>query len=159
MTTARKSFSTGHTRSIPKIRKFNSDWVQTRPAAEQIRALEAFIAAGGHGEHVGRAGARQWLAVLKDQAQHPERKCHMVNNVQSAQMSLEPLFPLSRGTTDRLYPGVGLDTRLNGYAVRLVVETNSDRIILNQKTAEKAGAQQIVRTEIEGVGDENPPEG
>jgi tetratricopeptide (TPR) repeat protein len=145
----------------PKDPDISSDWVQTRPAAEQIRALEAFIAAGGHGEHVGRAGARQWLAVLKDQALHPDRTCQMVNKLQSAQINLEPLFNMSRGASasDRIYPGVGVDARLNGFAARLVVETSSDRIILNQKTAEKAGAQQVVRTEIEGVGDENPPEG
>jgi tetratricopeptide (TPR) repeat protein len=72
----------------PNDPETNSDWVQTRPAEEQIRAFEPFIAAGGHGEHVGRAGAHQWLAVLKGQVQHPERKCHMVNSVQTAQMSL-----------------------------------------------------------------------
>jgi tetratricopeptide (TPR) repeat protein len=145
----------------PKDPDINSDWVQTRPAAEQIRALAAFIAAGGHGEHVGRAGARQWLAVLKDQALHPERTCQMVNKLESAQLNLEPLFTMTRGASasERIYPGVGVDVRLNGFAARLVVETSSDRIILNQKTAEKAGVQQVVRTEIEGVGDENPPEG
>jgi len=30
--------------------------------------------------------------------------------------------------------------------------------VLNQKTAQEAGVQQIVRTEMEGAGDENPPE-
>jgi tetratricopeptide (TPR) repeat protein len=142
----------------PKDPEINGDWLETRPASEQIRALEAFVAAGGHGEHVPRAGARQTLALLKDQALHPGRTCQMVNKLSATQMNLEPLFRENVRQRDRLYPGVGLDVRLNRYASRLMLETG-DRIIINQKTAEKAGVQQVFRTEAEGVGDENPPEG
>lgn len=142
----------------PRDPDINVDWLETRPATEQIRELEAFVASGGHGEHIGRAGARQLLVILKDQQAHPERTCLMAHKVHVAKMPLEPVYSLSRGVVDRMYPGVGLDTRLNGHSARLLVETSSDRIVLSQKTAVEAGAQQIVRTEMEGAGDENPPE-
>jgi len=163
----------------PKDPEINSAWLQTRPAGEQIRALEAVVASRGHGDHVARARARQMLAVLKDQAQHPDRSCQVVSRVQATQMNLQPLFPMTVGKAsgdqaprlgDPFYPltpngqggldaGVGLDARLNRYKVRLVVETSGNRITLNQKVAEKAGAQKIVPAEIVGPGDENPPEG
>jgi tetratricopeptide (TPR) repeat protein len=142
----------------PRDPDINVDWLETRPATEQIHALEAFVASGGHGEHIGRAGARQLLVMLKDQQAHPERTCQMARKVREAKISLEPIYSLSRGALDRMYPGVGLDARLNGYSARLLVETSSDRIVLNQKAAQEAGVQQIVRTEMEGAGDENPPE-
>lgn len=138
--------------------EINGDWLETRPAAEQIRALEAFVNSGGHGQHVSRAGARQKLALLKDQALHPDRTCKIVNKVSATQMNMEPLFTQSRGPSNRFYPGVGLDVRLNKSVSRLMLETG-DRIMINQKVAEKAGVQQVFRTEAEGVGDENPPEG
>jgi tetratricopeptide (TPR) repeat protein len=142
----------------PRDPDINVDWLETRPATEQIHALEAFVASGGHGEHIGRAGARQLLVMLKDQQKHPERTCQMARKVHAAKMSLQPIYSLSLGAVDKTYPGVGLDARLNGYSARLLVETSSDRIVLNQKTAEEAGVQQIVRTEMEGAGDENSPE-
>jgi tetratricopeptide (TPR) repeat protein len=142
----------------PKDPEINGDWLETRPAAEKIPALERFVGSGGHGEHVSRAGARQMLAMLKDRALHPDRTCQMANKINATQMNLEPLFTQSRGPSNRFYPGVGLDVRLNKSVSRLMLETG-DRIILNQKTAEKAGVQQVFRTEAEGVGDENPPEG
>ncbi|HEY6269901.1 MAG TPA: aspartyl protease family protein [Candidatus Acidoferrum sp.] len=142
----------------PRDPDINGDWLETRPAAEQIRALEAFVASGGHGEHIGRAGARQLLVMLKDQQAHPGRTCQMAHKVRETKMTLEPIYSLSRGAVDRMSPGVGLDARLNKYSARLLVETSSDRIVLNQKTAQAAGVQQIVRTEMEGAGDENPPE-
>jgi tetratricopeptide (TPR) repeat protein len=142
----------------PRDPDINGDWLETRPATEQIRALEAFVASGGHGEHIGRAGARQLLVMLKDQQKHPERTCRMVYKVHEAKLSLQPIYSLSLGAMDKMFPGVGLDARLNGHSARLLVETSSDRIVLNQKTAQEAGVQQIVRTEMEGAGDENPPE-
>jgi tetratricopeptide (TPR) repeat protein len=142
----------------PRDPDINGDWLATRPVTEQIHALEAFVASGGHGEHIGRAGARQLLVMLKDQQKYPERTCQIARKVHEAKLSLEPIHSLSRGTVDKINPGVGLDARLNEYSARLLVETSSDRIVLNQKTAEEAGAQQIVRTEMEGAGDENPPE-
>ena len=142
----------------PKDPEINVDWLETRPAVEQIHALEAFVLSGGHGEHIGRAGARQLLVMLKDQQAHPGRTCQMAHRVRQAKMTIEPIYSLSRGALDKMYPGVGLDARLNGHSARLLVETSSNRIVLNQKTAQEAGVQQIVRTEMEGAGDENPPE-
>jgi tetratricopeptide (TPR) repeat protein len=153
---ARMALDRAHTLE-PKDPEINVDWLETRPAAEQIHALEAFVASGGHGEHIGRAGARQMLVLLKDQQKHPERTCQMVHKVHEAKMSLQPIYSLSLGAVDKTYPGVGLDLRLNGHSARLLVETSSDRIVLNQKTALEAGVQQIVRTEMEGAGDKNPP--
>lgn len=141
----------------PKDPEINGDWLQTRPPSEQIRALEAFVNSHNRAGHVTRAGARQMIAMLKDRTQHPERTCQMVSKTRATQMNLEPLRATTRRTSGS-YTGVGLDVRLNRTSARLMLETG-DRIIIHQKLAEKAGAQLVVRTEAEGVGDESPPEG
>lgn len=152
----------------PKDPEINGDWLQTRPAAEQIRALESFVASGGRGGHIVRSRARQMLAILNDQAQHPDHTCRLVSKVRATEMDLAPLFSFrgvyrktqtDQSTLNRFYPGVGLDVRLNRSTARLIIETSGDRIVLNQHAAKEAGARQLVRTEIEGAGDENPPEG
>lgn len=142
----------------PKDPEINGGWLQTRPPSEQISALEAFVNPRNRGGHVTRAGARQMIAMLKDRTQHPDRTCQMVNKITVTHMNLEPLRSTTRRSSASSYTGVGLDVRLNRITARLMLETG-DRIIIHQKLAEKVGAQLVVRTEAEGVGDESPPEG
>ncbi|MGA8221111.1 MAG: tetratricopeptide repeat protein [Candidatus Acidiferrales bacterium] len=135
----------------PDIR---SAWIQTRPRSEQIQALEGAIASpNDFYSRVEKARFKQRLALLKDRAEHPERTCSLANRPESAELSLEPMH------MDGLDYRLKLDVRVNGQNSRLLVETSKEGLTINDQIAQKAGVQMVVRTDVEGFGDQNPPEG
>jgi len=147
----------------PDDREIARDWVQTRPAEEQMRFLETSIARGTYGDRVLQAEARQSLAILKDQELHPERTCRVFTDFEgSAEIPLERY--LRTGTSGgaqnaEIYPGAGLNALVDGRSTQLVLSTSGERIILNGNMARKLNVREITRVDIEGLGDQNPPEG
>lgn len=146
----------------PQDPEIDRDWIDTRPADEKLRLLEALVAAGGRGDRIRQAEARQTLAVLKDQAAHPERTCGVANGFDGGEIKLEQwLRPnVSFDARDAaLYPGVGVSAALNGHNLRLILASSGSGIILNEEIARKMKMQEIARVDIEGLGDQHPPEG
>jgi len=129
-------------------------WIATRPLSERVKAMEALVdPPNPFYTRSEIADMKHHLAVLKDRLEHPERTCHLVN---SDERSTLPLVRVGEfGIPDRF---LGLEVNINGQGSPLVVDTSDDDIVINGKIAEKAHVQQIVRTDMEGLGEESPPE-
>ena len=125
-------------------------WVQTRSRSEQIKALEDDIASpSNYYSRVEKAGFKQRLSILTDEVAHPERTCTVASQPESAEMRLTRI-----GKRDF----AGLDVQVNGEAARLVLGTVSSGIVINGRIAEKAGVKPIAQADIDGLGEQNPPE-
>jgi tetratricopeptide (TPR) repeat protein len=126
-------------------------WVDTRSLVEQAKALEVNISSEtGYYSRAAKVGLKQRLTVIKDQIGHPERTCEMVSRPEKAEMGLKRIGPKKEF--------VGLDVRVNGVAAPLVLSTSSSGIVINGKVAEKSGVRPIARTDLDALGEQNPPE-
>ena len=126
-------------------------WVETRSRLEQVKALEDNIASqSNYYSRVEKAGFKHRLTVLRDEIDHPERTCRMASRPESTEMRLAPIGPKK--------DFIGLEVDVNGVASRLVLSTVSSGIVINGKIAEEAGVQPITRADMDGLGEQNPPE-
>jgi hypothetical protein len=76
-----------------------------------------------------------------------------VNGPESSEIPLVPA-----GDSDHPTPYVALQVAVNGAKSRLALSTEGSGITINDKIAEKAKVEEIVRTDLEGLGKQNPPE-
>jgi tetratricopeptide (TPR) repeat protein len=126
-----------------------SAWVETRSLPEQVKALEDNIASESkYYSRAEKAGFKQRVALLRDEIDHPERTCGVANPPESPEMQLTPIGK----------DFIGLRVEVNGVRSRLVFSTVSSGIVINGQIAEEAGVQPITRTDIDALGEQNPPE-
>jgi len=126
-------------------------WVETRSRLEQVKALEANIALqNNYYSRVEKVEFKQRLTVMRDEIEHPERTCRAASRPESTEMRLTPI--------GRKKDFVGLEVHVNGVGSRLVLSTVSSGIVINGKIAKAAGVQPITRADMEGLGEQNPPE-
>jgi tetratricopeptide (TPR) repeat protein len=126
-------------------------WVETRSRLEQVKALEDNIASqSNYYSRAEKAGFKHRLTVMRDEIEHPERTCQVANRPDSAEMRLTRIGPKK--------DFVGLEVSVNGVGARLVLSTVSSGIVINGKIAKEAGVQPITRADMEGIGEQSPPE-
>jgi tetratricopeptide (TPR) repeat protein len=135
----------------PDIRKA---WMGTLSLAEVIKALQAYLAAETNDDAEVRANLEHELTVLQDAKDQPNRSCRLRNKVSSASVNLETLWFSARHMR-----GVGLNTKLNGTSTVLMLDTGASGILIDRKTAERAGIKQVVKSEIAGIGDKGNASG
>jgi tetratricopeptide (TPR) repeat protein len=127
----------------PDIRRY---WIGTRSRQERIKDLEAeLLQIDAKSER--RIHLQHALDLLKStQGQN----CRLVGNITSTET------PLVRLMRDADHPrGVGLAVGIDGEKSKLMLDTGSSGILINQKLADKAGIARIVDTEVHGIGDQN----
>jgi hypothetical protein len=126
-------------------------WVETRSRLEQVKALEDKIASqSNYYSRLEKAGFKHQLTVMRDEIEHPERTCRVASRPESTEMRLTRIGPKK--------DFVGLEVHVNGVGSRLVLSTVSSGIVINGKIAEEAGVQPITRSDMEGLGEQSPPE-
>jgi tetratricopeptide (TPR) repeat protein len=126
-------------------------WVETRSRLEQVKALEDNIASqSNYYSRAEKSGFKHRLTVMRDEIEHPERTCQVANRPDSAEMRLTRIGPKK--------DFVGLEVSVNGVGARLVLSTVSSGIVINGKIAKEAGVQPITRADMEGIGEQSPPE-
>jgi len=126
-------------------------WVETRSRLEQVKALEENIASqSNYYSRAEKAGFKHRLTVMRDEIEHPERTCQVASRPDSAEMRLTRIGPKK--------DFVGLEVSVNGVGARLVLSTVSSGIVINGKIAKEAGVQPITRADMEGIGEQSPPE-
>ncbi len=132
----------------PNDPEISREWIATRPLPERVKAMEAIV--DGPNPFYTRseiADIKHEVAVLKDKGEHPERTCHLANPPDSAELELVPVDTF-----------LGLEVTVNGEKSKLAVDASSSDIIISGKFAGKTHLQQIVRTDVEGPGEQRPPE-
>jgi tetratricopeptide (TPR) repeat protein len=126
-------------------------WIETRPRSEQMKSLEDDIASQSkYYSRNEKAGFKQRLTVMKDEIEHPERTCDIASRPVSTELQLTPIGPK--------HGFMGLEVHVNGVESRLVLSTVSSGIVINGNIAKEAGVQPVARTDMDALGEENPPE-
>jgi len=138
----------------PHDPEISGEWLNTRPIPEQIKAMEALLASpSGFYSRRAVADIRHRLAMMKDEVEHPERTCSLVNPPERDEMPL-----VLAGNADHPSRMLALEVAVNGAKSKLVIGTGEQGIVINGKIARKAHVEAIIRTDEEGLGKENPPE-
>ena len=129
----------------PDIRKF---WLETLPLAERMKALHAYLSGETNDDAQERVDLEQQLAILRDKEGRPLRACRLAAPATSMKTDLKQLLYDPRHL--RAY---GLAVSFNGVSATLELDTGAGGIIVDRKTAEKAGVKRLVETKIGGAGD------
>src|SRR3984957_18082428 len=132
----------------PDIRR---EYLDTLRGEARIQALEAYLS-GDFGDDAELLNdMREELALLKGQAEHPQKRCTLTKKVTSTEVPLERL--LQDPTHIR---GYGLVVKVNGVNSKLMVDTGASGITIDRRIAEKAGVKALFETTLGGIGDKGP---
>jgi tetratricopeptide (TPR) repeat protein len=123
-------------------------WLGMLPRSERIKALEAYLAAPHPENEEENADLRAWLDYLRSTANQPVHSCKLANAVEQTETTLHPML-----RDPKHMNGYGLIVKLNDHSQRLLLDTGAGGIIINRRTAEKAGLKQISKFEYGGIGD------
>jgi tetratricopeptide (TPR) repeat protein len=137
--------------SDPDISRY---WLATLPLADRIKALHDYLAHETDDDAESRTALERELILLQQMPSVPVHQCHMVSKVSSTQTDLRDLL-----IDPRHLRGFGLDVKLNGISSHLMLDTGAGGILVDRKIAEKASINQVVQTDIRGIGDRGPAGG
>jgi tetratricopeptide (TPR) repeat protein len=123
-------------------------YLSTLSGKERIAALQDYLASSTDDDAETRARLKNQLDVLQAQSEKRPSACRLITKVKSTVALLEPL---SDGPTR--VRGYGLSVKVNGVSSRLLLDTGAGGILIDRKTAEKAGVKSITDIHVGGIGD------
>jgi tetratricopeptide (TPR) repeat protein len=123
-------------------------YLGTLSGKERIAALQDYLAGSTDDDAETRAWLKNQLEVLQAQSEKRPGACRMITKVKSTEAKLEPL---SDGPTR--VRGYGLSVKVNGVSSRLLLDTGASGILIDRKTADKAGVKSIRDIHVGGIGD------
>jgi tetratricopeptide (TPR) repeat protein len=116
---------------------------------ERIAAIEGYLAGPHPDSAKSTQHLRNYLEFLKATVDKPVHACRLVNHVEQTETKLESMV---RGQKHQL-AAYGMVVKLNDHSARLILDTGATGILVNRRTAEKAGLTRISDTSIGGIGD------
>jgi tetratricopeptide (TPR) repeat protein len=123
-------------------------WMRTLSRTEQLRALQAYLAAFPNEDPERRTSQIERLNILQ-QSIHP---CRLVTKPNRAEIKMDPL----RYDPSHLR-AFGLGVKINGASSQLLLDTGASGLVINRKLAERAGVKPITDASVKGVGDKVAP--
>ena len=123
-------------------------YLGTLSGKERIAALQDYLASTTDDDAETRTWLKNQLEVLQAQSEKRPGACRMITKVKSTEAKLEPL---SDGPTR--VRGYGLSVKVNGVSSRLLLDTGASGILIDRKTADKAGVKSIRDIHVGGIGD------
>jgi len=127
-------------------------WIRTLTAAEQIRALQAFLEAHPDDDPEHRAGLLENLKFLQSSAGEDFHPCRLVTKPSQAEIKMDRFLQDANHIR-----GYGLNVKLNEASSRLLLDTGATGLLINRKLAEKAGIKPIADVTVRGIGDQVSP--
>ena len=127
-------------------------WIRTLSADEQMRALQAFLAAHPDDDPEQRASQLENLNFLQSLPSQDFHPCRLVTTPGPAEIKMERLLQDANHIR-----GYGLNVKLNGASSRLLLDTGASGLVINRKLAERAGIKPIADASVKGVGDKVSP--
>jgi len=129
----------------PEIQRF---WISTLRASDRIKYYEGYLGGPNNSDPDERANLASYLAYLKERAKQHVRPCRLVSKIASTET------PMVRLLLDPTHlRGYGLSVALNGTKTALMLDTGAGGILVNRRTAEKAGITKLTETKVWGIGD------
>ena len=129
-------------------------WTQTLSTHEQLEEWKIRFANVAYEGLQQRDDLATAIAILQDQADHPDRACKLTAKNLPMETKLESL-----AIDARTLRGYGLNVKINDTSSKLLIDTGSTGILVNSKIAEKAGVVRIAETKIAGIGDKGASSG
>lgn len=129
-------------------------YVNTLSGKERMEALKEYLASATDDGEESKAGLKKELAVLEAESEKQPGQCRLVTKVKSTEAQLAPLHD-----GPKVIKGYGLTVKVNGVSSRLLLDTGASGILIDRKTAEKAGVKSIEDIQIGGFGDAGPTAG
>ena len=127
-------------------------WIRTLSGAEQIRALQEYLAAHPNEDSEPSSSQLERLNILQSSSSEGFHPCRLVSKVNQAEIKMDRLYYDARRI--RAY---GLGVKINEGSGKLLLDTGASGIVINRKLAEKAGVKPITDVKIKGVGDKASP--
>ena len=127
-------------------------WIRTLSADEQVRALQAFLAAHPDDDPERRASQLENLNFLQSLPSQDFHPCRLVTTPGPAEIKMERLLQDANHIR-----GYGLNVKLNEASSRLLLDTGASGLVINRKLAERAGIKPIAEVSVKGVGDKVSP--
>jgi len=93
-------------------------------------------------------------STVKPGSATTSRRCTLVNQIDTAQMNLEPMM-----LDAYKFYGYGLKVSFNGKSAQLLLDTGASGLLIKRSLAEKAGIQSVGHTDLGGIGDKGPTSG
>ena len=122
-------------------------WFNALPHQIRIPALEQYLATADVNPQIA-AKLKQYLAVLKKNADEPVHACKLVSNVKETNTKL---YPIARSGTQ--LGASGMVVKINNQETHLALDTGSSGVLLGRAAAEKLGLPRLAYQPIMGVGD------
>jgi len=138
----------------PKDPDISAVWMNTLSRPERLVEFKKEYNEGKYENEVEQTELAEAIAVLQDREKNPDRSCKLVGKGVTTEITLRSL------TYDAYrLRGYGLPVNVNGVSSNLLLDTGAGGILINSKTAEKAGLTKLSDQKIGGIGDSGPANG
>jgi len=142
-------------------------WMQTLPRRERLAAVEAYLA-GPHPQ-TEQADMQRYVDYLRKIHDDPPHACKVVNDADRADIKLEYVhyqtIAAAEGTLGTMavpkqyIEGLGVSLKVNDHAQLLLLDTGASGIVIDRKSASRAGLKRISDIRYGGIGDEGEQTG
>jgi tetratricopeptide (TPR) repeat protein len=124
-------------------------WLRTLPRKERLSAIQAYLDSPHPDDQEETTAMEEYLQFLSATADKPMHACKLVSKLEKTETKLDTMY----GENGHRMQGIGLSVKLNDRAVRLLLDTGAGGILVNRKSAEKAGLIPISALHYGGIGD------
>jgi tetratricopeptide (TPR) repeat protein len=128
-------------------------WLRNLRLADRIAALEKHLAEP-NADKEEKERSERYLALLKERQKQPGKRCTLVTKLASTEAPLAALL-----FDPRRIRGWGLKVNINGHNSSLLLDTGASGILINRRSAERAGITRLVDSKFNGIGDKGPVSG
>ena len=137
----------------PDIR---NEWILTLSLPKRIEEFRKYLKDASGISEQERHRVQTSLDELEKRAAQPQRSCRIASDTTSTEIPFEPILEAEDGTQ---IAGWGLIVKFNGKGAKLEVDTGASGLYISRAVAERAGLQQVNRSEVQGIGDRGPEYG
>ena len=122
-------------------------WFHSLPQAQQVPALESYLATPSLNPQVARA-LQGYLAAVKRSADAPVHPCKLVSTVRE---TTTKLYAIARAGS--ALGASGMTVKINDQETHLALDTGSSGVLLGRAAAERLGLQKLGYHAIAGMGE------
>ncbi len=143
-------------------------WWQTLPRRDRLAAVQAYLA-GPHPRNYEAGDWQRYVDYLQKTHDGPPHVCKVVNDTERVDIKLEYVhlqtIVAAEGTLGTMavpkqyIEGLGVPLTVNDHSQLLLLDTGASGIIIDRKSASRAGLKRISDIKYSGIGDDGEQTG